>query len=64
MQSLCDSCSKGVAKVFERVPEVHLCSLLGGDEASLLGSGVPIDLAFEDSHVRSDDSCSCTAGIK
>jgi len=64
MQSLCDSCSKGVTEVFGGIPEVHLCSLLGGGKASLLWFGVPIDLAFEDSHVRSDDSCSGTAGIK
>jgi len=52
LDGLCDSCREGVAKVFGGIPEVHLCSLLGGGKASLLGFGVAKDLALEDLHVE------------
>jgi len=43
---------------------MHLCSLLGGGKASLLGLGVTKDLALEDLHVWCDLSNSGSAWIE
>jgi len=46
-------------KSFWRVPEMHLCTLLGGGKASLPEFGVAKDLALEDLHVWGE---ACSSG--